>query len=271
MNRSGVQLRKATFGTPQLRPLVLALLWLFSAMPALGQSCDDDLLARARGPHGYQLRGERCEGIYARPVGGSVLYLISLTGSFEDYDPLSGQPLRLTWSAPGDNEVQLRAEGIERQLYYRMDARRPPGAGAFEWPTGILAAQRITKDSLGIRGWTTVNVGGVDRDVYLPLSISQADEPVRCGSYQLVLWPGVRMREVYVSLAPVGTSGETDAFIKEDEPLRYGYYPAEFPIVIELPKLVNPGLYYLKIGADPRQGPPRTLEYWFYHSLRSDC
>lgn len=246
-------------------PVAAVVLVTAASLVAQDSVCEPDLLTRAEGPLGYRLRGDRCEGLYARPVAGTSLYVISLTEYFEDFDPLAAEPLHVAWSAPDTGQLRLRAEGTERLLYYRMDAVSPPGSSQFEWPTGVLGAQRITRDSLGIVAWTNLPVGGVERDVYVPLSISQRTPPARCGEYVLLLWTGLRLREVYVTLGRADSSGAVVTLVRDNEPLSLGYYPAEWPIRVELNDLAESGIYLLKIAADTRDGATRSIEHWIYH------
>ena len=207
-------------------------------VPATGASqsspCDKVLEALAHGPHGYGRRGDRCEGIYAQQVSGSALWIASLTKSFEDYDLSSAADLIVEWTAPDSAGVQLRAQGIKPDLYYRMDAVSPAASHSFRWPSDLLAAQRIPRGDLGVVGWTHYTVGGVDRNLLLPLSIRQRRSVAEADSYDLVLFPTVELKEVYVSLAAVGPDGRPTRVILQGKPLHYGYYPAENPVHIRI-------------------------------------
>jgi hypothetical protein len=83
-----------------------------------------------------------------------------------------------------------------------------------------------------------------------------------------VLLPGVQLAEVYVSLAAAGADGRPATFIRDEEPLRYHYYPADRPIDIPIPRPASPGLYYVLIGAVLNQGGSATAELWFHHVPR---
>src|SRR5919108_743620 len=101
------------------------------ADPASGQEsyCDPYLGQVSDNPYGYRMRGDRCEGIYIKEVSTTILLVASLTESFEDYDLNSSKPLLIEWNkASGDGVVRLRAQGLRRRLYYRMDTVRPRGS-----------------------------------------------------------------------------------------------------------------------------------------------
>lgn len=244
---------------------------LILAFPPLSPSaaqespCDRGLEALARGPHGYALRGDRCEGVYIQQVGGTALWVASLTESFEDYDLTSGADLIIEWAAGGDRPIRLRAQGIKRDLYYRMDAVRPVVSRSYRWPSDVLAAQHITRGDIGLLGWIRQSLGGVDRDVYVPLRIRQHGSAAGSGGYELVLFPTVALKEVHVSLAMVESDGRPERFVQQGEPLRYGYYPAHRPVSIRLRDLGGSGIYYVEIGAEFDAGGSATLTHWIYH------
>jgi hypothetical protein len=214
------------------------------------------------------LRGTRCEGIYAQPVSGSALWVASFTRSFEEYDLTSGADLLVEWVSPGDLGIRLRAQGIKPELYYRMDAVGSATSHSFHWPSDLLAAQHISREDIGVLGWIRYSVGGVERDVYVPLRIRQHDSVPESDRYELVLFPTVELKEVYLSLAPVGSDGRPRSFIEQGKRLGYGFYPAERPVRIKLRGLGDPGLYYLEIGAELAAGGTVALTQWIYHDRR---
>jgi hypothetical protein len=229
--------------------------------------CDKGLLVLARGPQGYAPHGDRCEGIYAQQVSGTILRVASLTASFEEYELMSGTDLTVEWTAPGDSAVRLRAQGVEQELYYRMDTSRPPESRSYHWPSDVLAAQHIARGDIGVLGWTRCSLGGVARDVYVPLRIRQhhAADSTSTNAYDLVLLPAVTLKEVYLTLAVVGPDGLRSQVLRNGEPLDVGYYPAERPVKIRLGGFGATGIYYLEIGAELESGGAVTLTQWIYH------
>ncbi len=219
-------------------------------------SCE---LSPVPGPYGYQRRGDRCEGLFQQQVGGTTLRLVSLTESFEALGDTTRAPLLVAWSVPGNGDVWLRAQGIRKKLYYRMDSRRPGGAGLYHWPSDVLAAQRIKRDHIGILGWTRYALGGIDQDVYVPLRVTQESATVQCGTYLLVLVPGVKLDEVYVSLGRLGAPGQPVQWLRHNKPLLYGFYPADTPIRVPVPELAAPGFYELEISAELASGGPTGI------------
>src|SRR5262245_58693608 len=59
---------------------VLSAVYIWQPLPAqlpIPPQCDENLLRLASPVNGYQRRGNRCEGLYARQVAGTTLFLSS--------------------------------------------------------------------------------------------------------------------------------------------------------------------------------------------------
>lgn len=258
--------QRSSFFAFILLPILLFQLMQPLSVSAQENPCDPDLDQSTTDQLGYHLRGDRCEGRYIQDVGSTILFLVSFTESFEEYDLDSGQDLIVEWSVPSKLLVHLRAQGLRQRLYYRMDVLCSSENPSYHWPTDILAALAISHGTLGVIGWFTDSAKDFERDVYVPLRIGQQGETKQSGTYKVVLWPGKELAEVYISLATVNIDGSPEHFIKEGEPLEYGYYPAFQGIEFELPDLETAGVYYLEIGATLREGGSVTTEHWFYHA-----
>ena len=245
--------------------LILAITPAWVHAQARSDVCDDDLEQLARGPHGYRQRDGRCEGVFAQPVGGTPLFVVSLTQYFEYGEIGPGDSLIVDWPAPTSPEVSLRAEGISPGLHYRMDAVRPAGSKSFTWPADILVAQGIARDDIGVLAWITRTVGDRERNVLLPLRVRPKDESPGCGAYTITVWTGPRLEEVFVTLAPVESDGRPGSAVWDSRPLGWRYYPAESAIAIPLPGLSASGFYYIKVAGEIRGGGSSTVEAWLYH------
>ena len=228
--------------------------------------CDVSLPQVESNPYGYRLRGDRCEGVYAREVGAS-LTLASLTESFQDYDAGSGRPLVVEWSkAPGDAGVHLRAVALRRRLYYRMDTVRPAETTSYEWSPGLLAALGIARVDLGVLGFARARVGATERSVYVPLRIAQQSKPARARGYlssscPASSWP--RCSSAWPRSVPMAVRGPSSGTASR---WATGSYPAERAVEIPISGLPAPGIYYLEVGAKRRTGETLSLEVWLYHA-----
>jgi hypothetical protein len=251
-------------GKPTLHILLFFSVLSGARMPVAGQigPCDPGLKQDESNPYGYRLRGNRCEGIYIRLVGGAPLTIASWTQSFENYNLASPAPLTMEWDIPSGKSVSLRAEGLRRRLYFRMDAS--PSGNSFTWQTSLLTALGIVQSELGITASYRAAVNGEEHEILLPLRVAQKEKSVSSGAYRLVLIPGEEFRELFVTLTSADSASRTP--LKRDEPLRYGYYPADRPIEIPISGLTKPGIYHLQIGASLLEGGASTTDFWFYHS-----
>jgi hypothetical protein len=239
------------------------LLWAAQVLPVRAANpCDPGLLQDKSNPYGYRLRGDRCEGIYIQEVSGAPLTIASWTESFDDYNLSSGAALVIEWEAPSSKSVHLRAQGMRRRLYFRMDAS--PGGASFSWRSDLLAAINIPKSELGVTGFYLGPVSGEEREILLPLRIGQKEKPKSSAAYRLVVIPGVEFKEMFVTLA--AADGKSGVTLKNGEPLRYGYYPAGRPVEIPISGLPKPGIYHLQIGATLAASGAATADLWFYHS-----
>jgi hypothetical protein len=237
---------------------------LFVQMAAAQQQapCDPGLSPFSKSPFAYRQREDRCEGLYIAQVAGTPLAIVSLTTGFEDYDPEKDKLLRFEWTAQASQGLHIRVRGIQPDLYYGMDVRRPGTTKTYEWPTAILAPLNILQPDIGVLGWTARKVSGVWRNVYVPLRVSKSKQPAPVSGYSLVLYPGTNLREVYLTLGPADADGQPlpNRLIKDREPQKLGYYPAEGPIRIDLPQLDPPGLYYLEVSATLPKGNPVNID-----------
>jgi hypothetical protein len=224
--------------------------------------CDPNLKQVGQNPQGYRLRGDRCEGIYAQPVSGSSTLLVaSFTEAFEDFNPSAEDQLPVDWPSFAKAPIRLRSYALREKLYYQMDTVVAADKTPYLWPTGVLAALHLSKQDIGVVGFTDYQIGGENRRLYVPLRIGRKTQKP---GYQVVVVPGSELKAVFISLAPVAADGQPHSFLVSDHELGKGYYPAERGITIELPTLKTPGVYYLEIGATSRYSGPITQQIWFY-------
>lgn len=256
-----------------LRPPIIALAALaaalsYSAMaaqPGVGQAapCDPSLHSSTADPWGYRVRGDRCEGTYAQPVAGTPLVVASFTERFDAFDPDSTASLMLRWPAIGSGQVRLRAIALRRRFYYRMDAQQPASAGVWAWPANLLSALDLGRAEIGVVAWTRRTEGDTERDVHLPLRIAAGEAADQAAEYALAVVPQVELTEVYVSVSRMDADARPVEWLRDEQPLGYGYYPADRPIEIAIARPAEPGLYRVQLGARVRAGGSVATELWF--------
>ena len=96
--------------------------------------CDPSLPRNANDAYAYRNRGDRCEGLYIQGVAGTALRLVSLTELVEDFDPAFSKDAVIEWAVSPPSVVHLRAQGLRRRMYYRMDTDRQASDTSYRWP-----------------------------------------------------------------------------------------------------------------------------------------
>ena len=229
--------------------------------------CDTAVKGRTNDPTTYRLRGDRCEGTYQQQVSGSSRLLIaSVVESFETIDDSSSLPLKVEWTAPAAQPIALRAYSIRPSLFYRMETVRPAATRSFTWPTDVLRALNITNADIGVVGSTSMQVGGDERMVIVPLRIGQHKSPTRSTRYRVTAWPSEELKDVFVTVALLGPDGKPKTYLQRDENIAYGFYPAERGIEILLKPLTARGVYLVRIGATLASGGSATESVTLYHA-----
>lgn len=211
--------------------------------------CDPSLRIQKTNPYAYKQRGDRCEGVYAQDVAGSLLQVTSYTLAFEPFDLNKIRDLHLAWSGPISGPTMLRAQGTRRRLYYRMDTALGARIHEYSWPTTVLTALGVRTGEFGIVAWTAMQLAGSETALYLPLRVGEVSSPMMPPRYRLEFVPGSELTEVFITLAPVDAAGSIQTAVRNGTPLGYGFYPAERPVEVPLPELAKSGIYYLEIAA----------------------
>jgi hypothetical protein len=199
-------------------------------------------------------------------AGSAGLSMVAFTTSGIPFTPKPDDRLQVQWPlVPGNSPVRLRAVSLRRHVYYRMDAERPARTDRFEWPMDVLVKLNLRGAELGVVAWIQQIVAEKPVDVYVPLQLGTSLGPVSTGSYIVQLVPGTDLSEVFVTLAAVGLDGRDEKHLKRDEPLKYGFYPAERPILVRLSGLPVSGLYRLRLGAVLKNGGSANKDFVFFH------
>lgn len=253
--------------------LALMIATVYVSHDAAGQTspptqdvCDPGLTGSPNSALGYSMRGNRCEGLYALQVNSTDVRLASLVETFE-LDSDNSAPLTVHWPTVADSgPVRLRAQSLRPRSYYRMDTTADPTASGYSWPTEILGTIGLARDEVGVLGWFERESASEGREVYLPLRIAQGADAADGTSYEIVLIPDIRLREVKVTLKPVDPHGSEGRPLIDKKPLELGYYPAKQATVFYLPKPETPGFYKLQLACDLMPSGLATTTFWFYHA-----
>jgi len=240
------------------------VLLVLAANGVVADECDPGLTGSPASPAAYRQRGDRCEGIYALQVNSTQIRLASMVEAFA-YDPEDPQALQVTWARPaGDyGPVRLRAQSLQPNSYYRMDTTVGAGRTAYEWPSDVLASLKLPASTVGVLAWT--RLAGEERDVYLPLRVSQGKAPAGGGEYQVAVVPDHRLREIHVTLTPLDAAGALRPPVFERE-LGYGLYMAKEATVFSFARPDGGGIYQVDIACEIWSGGSMTTSFTFYQS-----
>lgn len=246
----------------------LALAVLVAAAPArlaAQTAVCDPTIPQAKGqPLGYQPRGERCEGVYAQPVSATTLVVASFTQGPVRYAFDAPAPIQISWTDGPQKPTHLRARSLKRNVYYQMDSVQKAPSATFVWPADVLRALDLGSDEIGVLGWMNETLGEAARPVHLPLKVQQPDGPETTGeTYTLMLIPGVELKEIQLSIDQLDERGRLVRTAVPQHPLKFGFYPPNRAIAIELPKLSEPGHYYLELTGEREDGLTTSRDFYF--------
>ena len=102
------------------------------------------------------------------------------------------------------------------------------------------------------------------QDVYVPLRITQHSPSPPFNAVDLVLFPTVELKEIYLTISALGDDGRPRRSIVQGDSLGYGFYPAGRAVHVKLPQLRDPGLYYVELAAVLAPGGSFTVRHWIF-------
>jgi hypothetical protein len=221
--------------------------------------CDSTLRKLARGDNGYQSRGDRCEGLYARQVGeGGSLILVAIVRSDDD-SLVNADKLRISWAQVGIDSIALVVRSTHPRIFYIMNTVRPGRGNAYDWPIDVARAEGLTPSDFGFLAWYPKSIRSDANRVYLPVQVSASGGPEPAGDFNVVVVPTTDLREVAVSADELQADGVVSRQLFHDRRLSGTYFPADTRIHIPLPSDRGQVLR-LSIGALSTTGVPITLE-----------
>ncbi len=251
--------------------------------------CDPELQIQENDPNAYQERdgsnANRCEGVYLQDVASSAASVTSFTTTY-DFDEAAPSfylswPNTSTLSLTPTSKVRLRAESQVFKMYYRMDTVWPLPSdsveqnvetSSFVWPTKIIQELQLKDpEDLGVAAWLPATFSdGVERDVYLPLSVSHNKNvfvmPSPSVDYAVVVMPSSELRAVNYNVF-----NTKDGYVSGEEAIVTGeldndYFSSGQPLEINFTlDSDTAAVYYLEIEATRTNSKKSTLEVWFYH------
>jgi len=245
-----------------------AALFLAAAPQGPASFCDPNLVKDTKSSMSYQMRGDRCEGIYAQQVGTVSLDLRSFVKGAGSFDPEHDRQIVLAWKAPKDvtGDVKLRAFSLKPRTYFRMDTAKPAGGGSYDWPSDFLASADLGGKDVGVLAWLTLpGPAGRNREIYLPI---RAKSTKLSDDYELTLVPSKKLKKVLISLSQTNEQGGVSKVVFSNKEVggEFPYFPSNEPTVISTGKIESAGYYHLEIKATAASGDSVISEIDFYHS-----
>ena len=246
--------------------ITVVLLPVLSLVSSAQTPCDLELVRQTNPKDNdryVQRDKDRCEGVYLQQVAGTVgdLLVASLTAPVAGLVqwPANGT-LTLRWNQFASGNVHIQAFPLVPRKYFRLDVVRS-AAASYDWNTNLVA-KYLTPAEAGLVAWTIAQINGRNERVYLPMGVGSSGVPK--GPYRLTLVPPADLREVYLTVASIAL-GEKP--LRMHAPLKFGSYPANQKIEVDLPPLPKAGLYRVEFVGDRKdQGSVATPPFLVNHS-----
>ena len=219
------------------------------------QPCDPDLQVKA-GEQAYRQRGDRCEGLFAQQVSGTVR-IASVQFPRRGFQP-TGSSLRLGWSLPPGSQVYVRAVSLVDKTFFRMDTIRPAGSTSYAWPIDFLETINLKVGDVGLLSWSDLPIGSRTQRIYSPVSVRDS----RSGDVEVVLIPEVPLRELSYSLYQLDAQGRVAATVFADREPELTLFSASAPLTITLPALEPKRIYRIEVAGLPRSGGAFTRDIY---------
>jgi hypothetical protein len=215
-------------------------------------------------PLGYRSFGDRCEGLYAQPVGAATLRVVSFTAGAARFRTEEPNPISIAWPKVKDGPIRLRAKSLRSNLYYQMDTLQPQTESSFSWPTDVISRLSIDARDMGLAGWTEARVGGEKETVYLPLTVRQGGDAVAAQDYRLLIAPGQRLKSVSWSIYRYDETDQRYHQVPPQGRQQSNVVGSSVPIPIR--GLPGKGIYYIEVtGELAADGLSTSRKIWFYH------
>jgi hypothetical protein len=249
-----------------------ALFGMSSLLPRAGMSqspgaavttlvCDATLTPQ-RGPLGYRLRGDRCEGLYEQMAELGSMRPVSLA---RREVPVPDSELRLSWAEQSpQTRVRVEAFTFKPNVYYRMNTIAA-GRG-YRWPTNVLKDIGVSDVQLGVVATVEEVVNGASQRVYLPVDLAApAPEGDR---YLLKIASAEDLQAVFLTIVGPITSGQAGARVVSDQRVAGPYHSSATPMRIPLDcSAFAAGLYQIRISATlSNRAGGTTLSFYLRHA-----
>ncbi|HEU4996826.1 MAG TPA: hypothetical protein VFT29_18545 [Gemmatimonadaceae bacterium] len=208
-----------------------------------------------KGPHRYRVRGDWCEGLYAKPVAetGSlaIVSLVQLARSGLD----SARQLTFAWTADARDSVRIVAESLDPQTPYRMSALRTGMQTTFRWSLETARSEALRASQFGMLAWTWRRIGQQREIVLLPLRISTTPPIAVQDTFAASVVPSTDLKALAVSVGVVQPNGDVRWRYKARS-LGKSLYLRDEPVLVLLPRVTGDSLLMVSlVGRTVGDGP----------------
>jgi len=179
----------------------------------------------------YSKRNGRWEGLYIRPVSGTVLLSEFTRGEIPE---IATSPIELSWQPQSESFLILSTTYRPDLNYIMCTDNSLSSQNNLSWETSILRELKFERQEIGITGSIMKEISGKQRKVYFPVKIGQNVNL----SYNLILVPDFELEELYLSIIPCAddwTAHSAMARIRIDS----GYFAPGHPIRLPVSELTN--------------------------------
>jgi hypothetical protein len=224
----------------------------------------DATLAPQRGPLGYRLRGDRCEGLYEQLAELGSMRPVSLT--LREV-PVPDSELQLSWTGtPSKAPVRVEAVTFKPNVYYRMNTI--VAGGAYRWPTNVLKAIGVSEVQWGVVATADENVNGASQRVYFPVDLQPRSSTAPRGRYVLKVASVEDLSAVFLNIVGPMKTGQAGARVVSDQRIAGPYHSSATPIRIPLDfSAVDDGLYQVRLSATlSNRAGGTTLSFYLRHA-----
>lgn len=228
--------------------------------------CDPTLVPPAGTEHGYQRRGDRCEGLFTQNLSsGTELVVVGLMARSADFAFGAAGSVDVRWRPVAGESVRLQGHSTRLRTHYRMDALRPGATAAYRWPTSVLGPLQLRRAEISVLAWID-GPGNRRLRVHLPVRVDNAGARP-AASYELTVVPETEFATVRATLRRRGPDGTWQTVGTPSRDLGRGSYPARhpFPVSIPLRGTLEPGEYELELTGRRAAGGMTTTPFRFRH------
>ena len=180
-------------------------LWTDASVASDRESC---LLAGAKSnvqsPLSYRNRGDRCEGMYVRPVSGGTVRVVGFhAGKFSQRSLADLDHLNIgTHGSQSASDVAIILNFTRFNTYYAMDTQLPGSSRLYSWPTTLIARaiDKPTASELGILACTE----NCQSDARALIPVALSSKPEEFSDYMILLKPDSTLSRIQYRLSRDG-------------------------------------------------------------------